>query len=619
MSRAFFSDNRILSAWQLMLVSTAPFCFAATGLYAQEGKAVDTRETAAPQQTSAVSYTVEFTGADDPQVVAILEDALNTLRTGERPYRTALGLDRKIQSHLEVLIKTLRAEGFYDAKFGYHIDHLASPAAVSIEANHGPRYKLKDYVIEYLPAKPPDGKVPTDARELGLKPGAPARAQPIIDADSRLLLELGNRGYPLAKILDRSVTVDHADRTMTVVLQVDPGALARFGHLIISGAESVDSDYIRSFIPWKVDQIFDREVLAAFRSELLDTGLFDSVDVSGADQVDDAGLLPITLTIAERKHRSVGLELHWATDTGIGGEVSWEHRNLSGEQERLSLSVTLEEIRQEFSAAFSKPRYLRSNQALLLNATGGHQDTDAYRGPLVSAFAGVQRTLSRTWTLTAGIPVEFSNLEDFSGSRDYQLLGLSLRTERDTSDDALDPSRGTRLRLQLVPLVGRHERRTDFVEGTAVGTAYYPLQKSGRLVLAGRAKIGSIAGESGGDIPANRRFYAGGGASIRGYRFQSVGPLAPDGSPLGGRSLIELNTEIRVKVTDAFGGVAFLEGGNVYDESTPDFSRSLRWAAGFGVRYFTPVGPLRLDFGFPLDRRPSDDSFQFYISVGQAF
>jgi translocation and assembly module TamA len=127
-------------------------------------------------------------------------------------------------------------------------------------------------------------------------------------------------------------------------------------------------------------------------------------------------------------------------------------------------------------------------------------------------------------------------------------------------------------------------------------------------------------GESTASLPANKRFYAGGGSSIRGYRFQSVGPLGPANTPLGGRALFEVSTELRVKVTDTIGGVIFIDGGNVYDGELPDFSTNLQWAAGFGGRYFTAFGPVRLDFGFPLNGRDGvDDFMQFYISIGQAF
>jgi translocation and assembly module TamA len=140
-----------------------------------------------------------------------------------------------------------------------------------------------------------------------------------------------------------------------------------------------------------------------------------------------------------------------------------------------------------------------------------------------------------------------------------------------------------------------------------------------RFVLAGRATLGSLVGEETDNVPADKRLYAGGGGSIRGYEYQSVGPLDADGDPLGGRSLIELNAEVRIRVTDQVGLVPFVDGGMVFDSVYPDFEEDLRWAAGLGVRYFTAFGPLRVDIAIPLNKREFDDSFQFYISLGQAF
>ncbi|MCU0894555.1 MAG: BamA/TamA family outer membrane protein, partial [Rhodospirillales bacterium] len=140
------------------------------------------------------------------------------------------------------------------------------------------------------------------------------------------------------------------------------------------------------------------------------------------------------------------------------------------------------------------------------------------------------------------------------------------------------------------------------------------------FVLAGRLRAGSIAGQPRDDVPANKRFYAGGGDSIRGYKFQEVGPIDDDNDPLGGRSLFETSLELRTRVWGNLGVVSFVEGGNVFEAEYPDFADPLRWAAGGGLRYFTPIGPVRLDIAFPLNRREDiDDPFQFYIALGEAF
>ena len=137
--------------------------------------------------------------------------------------------------------------------------------------------------------------------------------------------------------------------------------------------------------------------------------------------------------------------------------------------------------------------------------------------------------------------------------------------------------------------------------------------------MAGGANVGAIVGAERNEIPADERFYAGGGGSIRGYAYQTVAPLSGT-DPIGGRSIFELSLELRLKLTEQFGLVTFLDGGNAFTSQTPDFRESLLWGTGLGFRYYTPIGPLRLDVAFPLDRREGiDDSFQVYVSLGQAF
>ncbi|HSR71931.1 MAG TPA: BamA/TamA family outer membrane protein, partial [Kiloniellales bacterium] len=198
--------------------------------------------------------------------------------------------------------------------------------------------------------------------------------------------------------------------------------------------------------------------------------------------------------------------------------------------------------------------------------------------------------------------------------------GLPLTATRDDRDDLLDPTRGTRLSLTLTPYGGVGDQSLAFLRSTLGGTAYYAIDEGRRFVVAGRARLGSILGDDTEEIPANKRFYAGGGGSIRGYEFQKVGPLDENNEPLGGRSLVELGVELRIRVTEEIGIVPFLDGGTVFDSPYPDFEEDLRWATGLGLRYFTAIGPLRLDVAVPLDKREGiDDDYQFYISLGQAF
>ena len=565
-------------------------------------------------------YRAEFTGVDEKPLLALLESASQLMTLADRPPPTLAALERRVRADLDRLNKVLRSQGYYDARLDYRLETNEKPVRVFVDIATGVRYLLDEYTIRYSGPGSDDPDLPRDAGSIGLTLGQPARAEIVVDARQRLMETLANVGHPLAKVVEQSVVVDHASDSMSVVIDITPGERARFGAVEIAGEVSVDGDYIRRFIVWQEGEIFDRRKLNETRTRLLESGLFAVVAFDRPNVLGPDGKLPITVRVEERKHRSVGLGGRWSTDQGFSVEAQWEHRNILGRGELLSITGEIGEIKQEFAAAFNKPHFLRWDQNLLANAALANEDTDAFEGPLTRYFVGLQRKLGKDWKVIAGVPIEFSNLSDLQGRRRFSLFGLEVRGERDTSNDRHDPTTGSRLEMSLKPYYGSGDNRVSFLTGRLGLIGYYGLDAAERYTLAGRARLGSIVGETTPSLPANKRFYAGGGASIRGYRFQSVGPLGPGNTPLGGRALFEVSAELRAKITDTIGGVVFIDGGNVYDDELPDLSTNLQWAAGFGGRYFTAFGPVRLDFGFPLNGRDGvDDVMQFYISIGHAF
>jgi translocation and assembly module TamA len=147
------------------------------------------------------------------------------------------------------------------------------------------------------------------------------------------------------------------------------------------------------------------------------------------------------------------------------------------------------------------------------------------------------------------------------------------------------------------------------------GSVYVELMDA--LTLAGRVRLGAIPGAGREDIAPSRRFYAGGGGSVRGYSYQSIGPRDANNDPIGGRSLVEMAVEARYRFGD-FGVVPFLDAGAIYTDLYPDFS-NLRFGAGLGVRYYSSFGPIRVDVGTPINPQPGDPVIAVYVSLGQAF
>jgi translocation and assembly module TamA len=186
----------------------------------------------------------------------------------------------------------------------------------------------------------------------------------------------------------------------------------------------------------------------------------------------------------------------------------------------------------------------------------------------------------------------------------------------DGSDDLLNPTAGFRLGGRLSPELSLQGSAFGYTRVQLDGSAYRRVGEG--VVLAGRARLGTIAGAPRDQVAPSRRFYAGGGASVRGYTFQAIGPRDPNNDPIGGRSLTEFSIEARVRAFGSFGVVPFLDAGNIYTSPLPKFS-GLQWGAGLGVRYYSSFGPIRVDVGTPLNPRPGDSRLAVYVSLGQAF
>ena len=221
--------------------------------------------------------------------------------------------------------------------------------------------------------------------------------------------------------------------------------------------------------------------------------------------------------------------------------------------------------------------------------------------------------------MQAGIEAQTGVATDALGRVNYTLVGVPVSANYDTTDSKLDPTRGVRLNASVAGYPTALGSTVDLVQGKARASAYYSLDPDSRFVLAGLIGLGAMGGADLADIPANWRFYAGGGGSVRGYAYDELGPTGPFGAVIGGRSLFTASAELRVRVTDTIGIVPFFDAGNAFATSFPNFSAPLATAVGVGLRYYTAIGPIRADIAFPLDRHPGTGPVAVYVSIGQAF
>lgn len=538
------------------------------------------------------------------------------------PPATLQGLRRRTQADRDLVLRLLRSRGFYDAGVDWNVDTSATPVRVVVRVELGIRYKITRFDVPGLPAAVADLGRGYGLETLGVRLGRSAVAEVVLEAERRLLAQLSARSYPFARVTDRRVVVDHDAHTMEVTVAVDAGPEALFGDVTVNGIKRVEPGYVERRLVFARGDRFDPARIEKSRKALLEAGVFSSVVFSWGEraEVSEHGHVPITVAVTEAKPRSVGAGVKFSSAEGFGGSAFWEHRNLLGGAEKLRGEIEASELLATGALSFRDPDFLRPNQALLLSASLNADDTDAYDREAFVLSGGLERRFSETLVGTLGLSFEESLVAGADGDKDrFTLVGIPLGLRYDSSDSRLDPTRGQRTAVGVSPYFDALGTSVDMIVLKGSESFYVPLSRTRRQIWATRLTIGSILGEGRGNIPDDKRFYAGGGDSVRGYRYQFVGPLDADDDPRGGRSILQFGTELRVKVADSFALVPFVEGAGVYAPSYPDFAQRFQWAAGLGVRYFTVAGPIRVDFGFPLNGRPVDNVFEVYISLGQAF
>ncbi|MEX2201310.1 MAG: autotransporter assembly complex family protein [Dongiaceae bacterium] len=595
--------------------------FCCTALAAGQAAEEEAVEDEIAPPPDAVRYDVALEGVDKESGIGkLLLEVSELIALKGSPPASFAGLDRRASTDIENFALALRSDGYYGYTLSYDIDEDTDPVLVTLQVETGPVYRLEQYRIDFVGEHPAPAAKIADIAALDLRIDMRARADLIKQAEAKLLRRLAEQARPLARVDDSEILVDHAKDTMRVTLTVDPGPVAAFGPISYVGVADVDTEFLARLVPWQAGAPYDQRLVDDYRRRLAETELFESVTVEPVAGVDPDGSLPMTVSTVESKHRTIGGTLSYSTDVGPGTTIFWEHRNAFSQGERLRVELDLSPVRQVFDTLLRKPAFRRIDQSLLLQATATHEDDDAFEERSLRFFGGLEREQSENWTLLAGGELEFAEITDFAnGYEKYVIVGLPLGARYDGTDDLLDPSEGSRLNLIATPTVVTFEETHSYLALDTIGSTYFSPFEGDRVIFAMRGRLGSIVGTGPNNVPANRRFYAGGGGSVRGYEARSIGPLASNNDPLGGNSVWEIGVEARIKLTDDIGIVPFLDAGQIGRGSMPPFSETPQVAAGLGFRYYTNFGPIRFDIAFPLNPRKSDDNFQFYVSVGQAF
>jgi translocation and assembly module TamA len=600
---------------------------------------VEFAEAEADSDNVELSYTVQVNGlsdADDSTDVdlADLFGDLSALYGGDGKADNAAMIRARLSADGELMQRILASEGYYDAVVDTRIDRGAreegqerqrrSITAV-IDVKPGKRYTLADIIIDADPTIPPN----LIADNFPLSVGEPIVAQRIQGAEAAIALKLPEEGYPFAKVGQRDILLDGATGDGVYTLPVDIGKRSRFGGIETTGDLAFDAEHVEVLARFKRGDLYDSRMVDDLRQALVATGLFATVAAepqpTGESAGDDTEYVTMLVTQQAGPPRTIAASAGYGTGEGIRLEGSWTHRNLLPPEGALTFRGVLGTQEQGIGATLRRSNAGRRDRTLELVTEVTRSTYDAFNAITGRVGARVSYDSTPIWqkkfTYAYGVELIATREDDYdfaTGERSYDfytILGLTGQVGMDRTDSLLDPTKGFRITSLIQPegsLAGRFSPyarlRTDI-------SGYYPVTDS--IVLAGRLRFGSILGAARERLAPSRRFYAGGGGSVRGFGFQELGPKDPNNDPIGGRSVNEAAFEARYRFGN-FGVVGFVDAGQVYRSSAPTF-QNLRFGAGIGARYYTNFGPMRFDIATPIGRKPGEARVSVYVSIGQAF
>ena len=556
------------------------------------------------------SYVFEIKTDGPKQLQKRLKEELTKQRENNRVLQQYTKIQKISHYESEILRALLRAEGYY----GSSVRALIEDDKIQYNIQTGELYRIANISIESTLDIPyPENKTSP------LVVGAPLNAQRVLDNENFLRAYIA-ANYCLFNVkLSYKVTIFHETKTASVVFLLQDSPVVKFGDITFTGLQSIKEVYLRERIAIKKGDCFIRSRIDEARISLFQTNLVASV-TANTSQPDEQNLVDVSFSVQERHHRTVSAGAGYKSDEGFGVSLGWEHRNLWHSAQKFTIDTYLAQNTQSISGDLTLPHFASPRQNLTLYSELKHHETDAFESEQASTGLVFERQIKRNLKGTLGSELEFSSIVENDIEDTFALLSFPMSLEYDKRDNPLDSRKGWVVAGNFRPYRDISNSDTEFTKSTFAASAFLSFNNFiWRPTFALRGATGTISGIERDDVPANTRFYVGGGGSVRGYKFQSLGPIVDD-KPAGGLSFSEVSMEARVKWGDSWGGVIFLDGGFAYENTVPQVEEDLLWGTGIGIRYYTSFAPIRFDIAVPLNKRKDiDDDFQLYISIGQAF
>ena len=610
-------------------------------------------------------YRVDFAPTGDKSQDATLRATSELVSLRKSAPVSPLGLIVRARGEMERLKTVLESNGYYQSSVTIHIDGRAlndpgladalaelpkkQDARVQVGFVLGPLYHLRTITI--------DGELPPAARGiLPLTSGDPAVADNVLAAGATLLSTLEDQGYAFARVDPPVAYEDATLPELDVTFHVETGVRASIGEIRFEGLKRIHEKLLRRRLLLHTGEQFSASAVERARTDLLSLRVFAAINVQVGTKTDSTGGVPITFLIRERLRHAIGVNAAYSTDLGGSAGVTWTDRNVFGNAEQLTVAASLinaggdatNGLGYDTSIKYILPDFGHRDQSLQFAVGAVKQYLEAYDQTALTTGITLTRKLNRLWTVSAGVTTaeeqiiqdqpfictvatatcKVGAIDPNPITHDYTLVGLPLTVTYDSTSlksPLDDPTHGMRDSVSLTPTRSLGQTSATFLISVIKFAGYFDLDHilptdPGRSVLAARALAGIAQGAGEYSLPPDQRFYGGGSSTIRGYSYQSVGPQVPlTDNPIGGTAITAGGLEYRQRFGQGWGAAFFVDGGQVSNKLIL-LPSDLYFGVGAGVRYFTPIGPIRLDIAVPLRHYDTNyDAFQVYVGLGQAF
>lgn len=579
-----------------------------------------------PTSLFALSYTASFQGVDNPKVLAAIKQAsffsqkefqdtnIQSLKQLKKIIDEECGRIKKIAIYHGFLLPSVTGE-------------LLNPkeGTILFSINLGTRFAVNSLTIRQKDVTPSEQSLKKNLQAC-IEDIPSYKKNQYVDGlllekyKKELLDSLSSRGFFQPKIISLQSIATTEKRTVDVEIEVETGILSYFGPVQIEGLKSIQPAYILSNATWERGDLYNHKKILQFESDLMKTGLFQLISIESRRSPINPSIIVTDITVVEGRHKTAGTGISYTSTLGAGASVQFEHRNVHNVGQRFSFRADGWQKMQKMTATYTFPHWGIWGAKTSAILEYDHQTYLPYHSISWKASLLREKRLSKHLEIIWGPRFEYSEATKLIEKERYQLIKLPVSFKWSSINSMWDPISGTSINLKMTP--SYQYIHPNFPYMTLSGTASKYLSfYDDKMTLAGRVSLGSILINQRHHVPLPDRFFGGTENSLRGYKTGSVSPLNAKGDPIGGKSIFTGTVELRHRYDNGFGSVLFYDVGNVYRNSLPNLRKiSLLQSVGYGIRYETPIGPIRLDIAFPLHRRKSiDPLFQIYFSVGQSF